>query len=514
MGRFERRFAIAMATAFLGLALLPAPSAQAVQLDPGGLGQVLIYPYYTVHEQQQTLMSITNVSDAEQVLQVTFREALNGRAVLQFKVWLGRSDIWSGTVFALADDGIASEGAGILTRDPSCTTPLFSTGAVTTGGASYFPFRADNYSGAMSDGGPTSLDRTRHGWIEVISLSNVTGFPARDITISGATGMPINCAGVQNLLPTSAGLGTKPSGGLVGTSSVIRVAAGTVLSSRAEAISGFSDISLFNDPMLRGPDLSSVNQGAPGSAVSAKIVDEQGGSRTLTYGGPGASTRPVDAVTAVLMSSRVRNDFQIDSSLGGSTDWVMTMPTKPFYTDPAIIGASSRALPPFEEPFGAPGHSRLCTPYRTTDQNQTTGVPTLFSGCNYDPLYFPLLQPRYFTIFQAANVVPFKQATSTPLRSGVLSAPQPAGTSSPMFPWYARPFVGAAGWMDVNLAANVHRLPASAEGNSVFGLPMVGFSATVITNGNVSNGVLANYAYAVRHATSVICVKAFNQACD
>ena len=514
MDRLGLSFAFAFAAATGSLALLPMKSAQAVQLDPGGLGQVLIYPYYTVHDQQQTLLSITNVSDADQVLQVTFREALNGRAVLQFKVWLGRSDTWSGTVFALADDGVASEGAGILTRDRSCTTPLFSTGPVTSGGASYFSFRADNYTGAISDGGPTGLDRTRHGWIEVISLTNVTGSIARAITFSGATGMPISCAGVQNLLPTSAGLGTKPSGGLVGTASVIRVAAGTVLSSRAEAISGFSDISLFNDPMLPGPDLASVNQGAPGSAVSAKIVDDLGGLRTLTYGGPGASTRPIDAVTAVLMSSRVRNDFQIDSSLGGSTDWVMTMPTKPFYTDPAIIGASSPALAPFEEPFGAPGHSRVCVPYKTTDQNQTSGLPTLFSGCKYDPLYFPFLQPRYFTIFQAANVVPFNQSTSTTLRSGVLSAPQPAGASSPLFPWHASPIFGTAGWMDVNLATTAHRLPASAEGNFVYGVPMVGFSASVIINGNVSNGVLANFAYAVRHATSVVCVKAANQVCD
>ena len=51
-------------------------------------------------------------------------------------------------------------------------------------------------------------------------------------------------------------------------------------------------------------------------------------------------------------------------------------------------------------------------------------------------------------------------------------------------------------------------VPPSAEGKVLTGLPTIGFSASNIVNGNVSNGVLANYAAAVRHATSVTCVKA------
>ncbi len=41
-------------------------SAQAVNINPDGLGQVLIYPYYTVNAGNQTVLSVINTtSDAK-----------------------------------------------------------------------------------------------------------------------------------------------------------------------------------------------------------------------------------------------------------------------------------------------------------------------------------------------------------------------------------------------------------------------------------------------------------------
>ncbi|MEO6076384.1 MAG: hypothetical protein ABIP56_06235, partial [Dokdonella sp.] len=455
MGRFGRRCAIVWAQAFLGLAWLAAPSARAVQLDAGGLGQVLIYPYYTVYDRQQTVLSMTNASDAAQVVQVTFREALNGRSVLQFKVWLGRYDVWTGTVLALADDGIASAGAGIATADHSCTTPAFtSTGLTTSSGLSYMPLLDTSYSGATSDGGPSGPARARHGWIEVISLANLSGAIASAITHTNG-GFPANCATVQNLPPNPVGI-SPPSGGLMGTASIVRAGSGTLLSSRAEAISGFSEVSLYNDVTQPGPDLASVNQGVLGAAVSAKITDSQGRWQLLTYGQPGAGSRPIDAVSAVLMASRVKNEYRADTATGDATDWLLTLPTKRFYTDPAIIGAGSPALAPFEEPFGTPGNSRVCAPYRLVDQNQRA-FSTNFIYCEPQPIY--IAPSHYFFLFQAANAVGFLGSSiSSPARTGVLAAPEPAGASTPFFPWHVPPVVGSAGWMDVNLAARSHQL--------------------------------------------------------
>lgn len=511
MSTFATRFVFLMTMVFAGAAC--ERPAHAVQIDAGGQGQVLIYPYYTVHQGQQTLLSIINTSDLAQVLQVTFREALNGRSALQFRIWLGRKDVWTGTVFALADDGIASDGAGVLTRDSTCTTPVFATGSLTSGGARYFPLGNGNYSGVMSDGGPTELGRARHGWIEVISLATLFGLPANAMAINFSNGMPYNC-GVLTTGIVNQSNSASPRGGLSGAVSIIRVQAGVVLSSRAEALSGFTGISLYNDAMQPAPDLSSVNEGTPGGAVSAMVVDELGRNQVLTYGAPGSGSRPIDAVSATLMATRVKNEYQSDSSIGGITDWVLTLPTKPFYTDPALIGASTPALPPFDEAFVAPGTSRQCAPYNLFNQDQRQYRPVT-DICSINPsppvpLFGGPSRPLVLGLFQAANVASFLNVSVSPTFTAVLAAPKPPGTTNPYLDWHIRPVIGAAGWMDMNLAATNlnHRMPASAEGKVLSGLPAIGYSATSIVNANATNGVLANYAAAVRHVTTVACSKA------
>ncbi len=512
MSTFATRWFLPMVMTLAGVAL--APPARAVQLDPGGQGQVLLYPYYTVHNGQQTLLSIINTSDADQVVQVTFREALNGRSALQFKIWLRRWDSWTGTLFALADDGIASDGAGLLTYDRSCTSPtFFSTGPLTQGGVPYFPLRNENYSAAMSDGGPGDLGRARHGWIEVISLANVYGAPAAAMMF-GVGGIPANC-GLLQTVALGPSTSARPIGGLIGTASVIRVAAGTILSSRAEALSGFTAISLYSNDLIQpAPNLASVNEGMIGAPVKAIIFDDQGRRQMLTYGTSGSGSRPIDAVSATLMATRVKNAYQTSAALAAATDWVVTMPTMPFYTDPAITGSFVQALPPFERPFLAPGNAPTCTPFFIHDQNQLRDSGDwLPNTCGSGGSSIPGTPTfRRLILFQSANVIAYTAPTSVdvlPLRTEVLFAPAPAGARVPDLPWYIRADAAPAGWLEMFLsrAYTSHRLPLSAEGKSLEGLPAIGYSASNIVNGNVSNGVLANYAAAVRHATAVSCIQ-------
>ncbi len=516
MRRFGRRFAIAMATVFMGFALLAAPSVQAVQLDPGGLGQVLIYPYYTVHDRQQTVFSITNTSDFEQVVQVTLREALNGRPALQFKVWLGRYDVWSGTLFALADDGVATDGVGMVTLDRSCTTPTFtSSGLTNSGGIPYLPLLNDGYSGAMSDGGPSGLARARHGWIEVIALANLTGALASAITHTGS-GNPANCAVVQNT-GLSTFITAPPTGGLTGNVTVTRARSGTWLSSRAEALSGFTETSLFSESPAPAPDLASVNESGAGGAVVAKTIDDKGRMQVLTYGAPASGSRPIDAVSAVLMATRVKNDYQTNPFLSAATDWVLTLPTQRFYTDPAIIGATSPVLAPFDEVFKSPGAARVCALFRIFDQNQRTlSQQPGSNACTLGPIGIQGFNVRQFIVlFQAANAIAFYEPYSSPLQTAVLAAPKPPGLPLADSGGHFRPAVGPAGWLNMTLTSTnfTHRMPASAEGKILSGLPVIGYSAMAIGNSSSIGSVLTTKAASrnanvVRHATSVSCTKA------
>lgn len=60
---------------------------------------MLLVPYYTVNNNLNTTVSVTNPTDAPKAVKITFREGLNGYAVLSYNVYLDAFDTW---VFALA----------------------------------------------------------------------------------------------------------------------------------------------------------------------------------------------------------------------------------------------------------------------------------------------------------------------------------------------------------------------------------------------------------------------------
>src|SRR5690349_23668999 len=107
-------------------ALGAAGAAQAVNLNPDGLGQVLIYPYYTVRSNAagnafNSLLSVVNTTASAKAVKVRFLEGKNSREVLDFNLYLSKKDVWTAAVIPTAD------GAGMFTADQSCTTPSFTS---------------------------------------------------------------------------------------------------------------------------------------------------------------------------------------------------------------------------------------------------------------------------------------------------------------------------------------------------------------------------------------------------
>jgi hypothetical protein len=49
-----------------------AGSAQAVNVNPDGLGQVLLYPYYTTNNGNQTIVSVVNTTNQAKAVKVRF----------------------------------------------------------------------------------------------------------------------------------------------------------------------------------------------------------------------------------------------------------------------------------------------------------------------------------------------------------------------------------------------------------------------------------------------------------
>jgi len=54
-------------------------ATQAANLSSNGVGQALVFPYYTVNGGQQTLLSVVNTSLIGKVVKVRFREAKTRR---------------------------------------------------------------------------------------------------------------------------------------------------------------------------------------------------------------------------------------------------------------------------------------------------------------------------------------------------------------------------------------------------------------------------------------------------
>src|SRR2546423_15706671 len=126
MNTFKRKSLYA-ALASVG-ALGATGVAQAVNVNPDGLGQALIYPYYTTQGTGSTgstapfnsLLSVVNSTNSGKVVKVRFLEGRNSKEVLDFNLWRSPKDVWTAAVIPFG------AGAGIVTAELSGTTPTAS----------------------------------------------------------------------------------------------------------------------------------------------------------------------------------------------------------------------------------------------------------------------------------------------------------------------------------------------------------------------------------------------------
>jgi hypothetical protein len=467
--------------AALCLAALPS---RAVSVNPDGDGQVLLFPYYTVNGGKQTVVSVTNTDARAKALRVRFREAHDGRPVLELNLYLDAGDSWTAAVF---DEGGATHPAALLTRDTACTVPPIRTSTAlpqTAGGDRYAGFRNFNYSGFNVDGGPTGRERTREGFFEVIEMGTLR--PDSPPALSAAVrsdGMPADCTALTDAqLPggywaiNSSLHVDAPRGGLTGYAAIVDVAAGTSYSVEPTALDDFRDAPMHAPIGESRPTLADARSAPDGVAAAQLRVDGQ--TVVSTY----PADRAIDAVSAVLQSDQVVNEFVRDAAVGARTDWVVTFPTRQFYSDRNIVGD---AVAPFARAYWgserAPEASCERTEFAARDRNarpieRYRGLPCLAPGGECPgPDEAPLCGQVTILSFGASSPLDSAQATPLDLR--------PLGDAG----GYARLLFDAP-------AVERHALRPSLEGHVHAGLPVVGFAATQLVNGELDGDTLANYA--------------------
>lgn len=309
---------LALTAALTGGAMMgvSAPAEAAFGIAPDGLGQVLVFPYYTTRNGWNTYFNITNTSDKTVAVKVRWREAHNSRDVRDFNVILSPYDVWT----AATVDG--TDGARMVTSDTTCTVPqLPSAGGSLTGIG--FTNTAYIKKGVQDnrDKGPASLDRTREGYFEVIEMGVIDGNDTLNIArnakhsnVGDNTATPRNCAAIDSLFASNLtgvqGVFAPPENVLKGRAVLINAATGVAAGYDPLVIEDFSPIPLVNAP----------------SSPSPSLEDAAGG---------------VAAVDTLLMRNGVINDYNVATN--SQTDWVMTFPTKNFAVDEGYAASANFA---------------------------------------------------------------------------------------------------------------------------------------------------------------------------
>ena len=354
-------------------------SAQAVNINPDGLGQVLIYPYYTVNGGNQTTLSVVNTTDRGKAVKVRFLEGENSQEVLDFNLYMSQWDVWTAVIYDNAGTPT------MATADTTCTVPyIYSYGNRPfgqPGGQQEF------LTYELMDGGREDISRTREGHFEMIEMGTLadiswnsetaathvngvppaswipsvsgamllaTGDPAfsapricgqlidawtdPDNTVAGDEGYWLNAAfGPLTDLEN-------PSGGLFGGAAIVNVAYGAMYSYDATAINGFAmgltDGMIPETPLHQQPGfiLPGLNSG---DTLSATVFNSNGTTSTASF------DRGVDAVSYVFMHDQLMNEYTTEVDVGAETEWVITFPTKQFYVFDEQSGGMGAGVAPF-----------------------------------------------------------------------------------------------------------------------------------------------------------------------
>ncbi len=305
-----------MKTMILTFLLIQVFPVSAVYVNELGIGDVLLVPYYTVNNDLNTLVSVTNTTEDFKAIKINVREGLNGYSVLSYNVYMSPYDSWT---FALVptdstlDGSIGQESAYQVTSDNSCAPFLQKQ-------------RQEFRPNEMVDG-PQELSRAREGFIEILEMGELQGEYAAYAHHSSGSGIPANCAAFEvawqagGVWDVDISEDVQPgSGGLMAEADIINVAEGINYSIPVVALDGFfaeDSIAHFN------PGDSSLSLDA---AEALAIVMANNKAYQLSF------DRGIDAVSAVLMADELVGTYALDSIVAGKSEAVFVQPTRRFYT--------------------------------------------------------------------------------------------------------------------------------------------------------------------------------------
>ncbi|HHL31352.1 MAG TPA: BspA family leucine-rich repeat surface protein, partial [Oceanospirillales bacterium] len=444
----------------------------AMHLSETGLGQALIFPYYTVNNNFGTFVNLVNSTDQAKAIRVRFREAANGREVFAINLYLGPEDVWSA---ALIKSLQGTENLPrLFTLDQSCTIPVLTSNGGTA-------FNKDHFTGDFADAFGVADERMYEGFIEVIEMGVLTGESAA-ATIIDTTQVAADCQRLSNawspqaqdhywlddakidMLP--------PSGGLLGNVIHIDVEGGNSINQEPTIIENFSDEVLhFNSdnaaPSLANGKTKSLLKKANGQLV---VMDWDTG---------------FEAVSSLLMKSAIENEFALDRAIDARTNWIFTLPTKSYHSDALLTAAPIL-------PFTGMADASHCEEYAI---NRIFDRESAAQGLVTTEQTIPLQQAS--SLCYATNTSIFRDTQQQD--PGIFQSPYLNDDI---------PLEVENGWLSMGFEQK--SLSFNNEGGfEITGLPVIGFSIQKYINANAEPDILAAYTGIFAHKDTVL-VNEFN----
>lgn len=451
---------------------------QAVQINPDGIGEVNLVPYYTVNNGLNTLVSITNTTADIKAVKINFKEGLNGYTALTYNVYLDAFDVWT---FALTPTINSNDQKNVkhAHSDKSCAPFLAPT-------QDFLPF--------LIFDGPQSMQRAREGYIEVIEMGSISEesdlFQAAQ---HSGQGVPNDCNAFDDAFdggiwsgdngdPTE---GMNPvSGGIMTEASLVNVQEGINHSIPVIALTDF-----FAANTIAHTEPYSENELSLDAAKPEAVINDSNQMYQVQF------ERGIDAVSALFMSDIISANYVLDAFVVGKTDIIYTQPTRQFYT--SSFGSDNQA------PYNSNSDDLSCdaSQYGGTEfyvevfDREAKGVSTSQVCPSWAPR--PALCGSVFVL-------------GAYLPSDRIEKPLITDSdNSNVFP------NGGEGYTENGFVNTFFRdtrplkgtLLDSGEEVSIYGIPVIGTTLFQFTNGGAVEGLLAQYGGATRaysHAKIIV----------
>lgn len=296
-----------------------------LEFNGDGVGHILIQPYYTAQNGNDTLINLVNTDTVDgKAVKIRFRSAGNSDDVLDFQIFLSPGDVWTANV-SEGEDGRAV----LTTTDNTCTLPAIPEAGVS--------FITQNLPTGASDA--VKAEWTREGYVEFLNMGDIVKPLPSASSEEKAEALYTNIKHVNGVAPCDQarllavdnGDLAAPSGTLAANWIVINVP--TAASWGGESAAIMADNTAV--PVYYKQDETEVVGGISETAdpylkfvrKAVSNFDLPDLSTPYTSAYASAEAQAV-ALSEALAVTSVANEFLTVAGIGAETDWVFSMPTR------------------------------------------------------------------------------------------------------------------------------------------------------------------------------------------